>query len=373
MITGLFTRFMDNSDRVGSKSLLDYGAIDNDHVQTVTSFTIDEDARYSCGSDHALLECVIEVGDRPCVHWSYSEAIHYNINGNTNYKEYIDTLDAGVTSIPLHIFAKLSPEEMLPHIKETVHESAKNTIGLKVKRSKRGRKLPLPIINLIRTKNHLARELTAERASISNEQLAKLEDQLNQLKIEVKDALAGVKLQQRHHLRSKVLRADPSRKKFWRFLKSQIKSAGNITAAYNSTGKMVFEQSEIEDALLDHFTEIFAAKRVPVFSSSADQADQTELALSDIEMIINKNTPYFASDTFEDQVCLPFTLTELEQDLAALTDGKACGYDGLANELLKNSGRQFKLYLQILLNKVIEEGHIPQDLNIGKCLLVHKV
>ena len=32
MITGLFTRFMDNSDRVGGKSLLDYGAIDNDHV-----------------------------------------------------------------------------------------------------------------------------------------------------------------------------------------------------------------------------------------------------------------------------------------------------------------------------------------------------
>ena len=61
MITGLFTRFMDNGNREGSKSLLDYGAIDNDHVHTVTSFTIDENARYSCGSDHALLECIIEV------------------------------------------------------------------------------------------------------------------------------------------------------------------------------------------------------------------------------------------------------------------------------------------------------------------------
>ena len=44
MITGLFNRFMDNTNRVGGKSLLDYGAIDNDLVQTVTSFTIDEDA-----------------------------------------------------------------------------------------------------------------------------------------------------------------------------------------------------------------------------------------------------------------------------------------------------------------------------------------
>ena len=62
---------MDDSDRVGTKLLLDYGAIDNDHVQTVTSFTINEDARYSPGSDHALLECVIEVADRPSVYYVY--------------------------------------------------------------------------------------------------------------------------------------------------------------------------------------------------------------------------------------------------------------------------------------------------------------
>ena len=116
---------MDNSNREGSKSLLDYGVIDNDHVTTVTSFTIDEDARYSCGSDHALLECLIEVGDRPSVHWSYSEAIHYNINGSTDYKEYTDTLDVAVSSIPLHTFAQLPPEEMLPHISNNIHESAK--------------------------------------------------------------------------------------------------------------------------------------------------------------------------------------------------------------------------------------------------------
>ena len=373
MITGLFTRFMDNGNREGSKSLLDYGAIDNDHVHTVTSFTIDEDARYSCGSDHALLECIIEVGDRPSVHWSYSEAIHYNITGNTDYKEYSDALETAMNTIPLHTFTKLSPEEMLPHISENIHRSAKNTIGLKMRKTKSGRKLPTPVIQLIRTKNEMARSLTAERASSSPDQVAKLEQQLSQLKAEVKDALAGVKLQKRHHIRSKVLRADPSRKKFWRFLKSQIKSAGSITAAYDSGGKMVFEQTEIEDAVLHHFTEIFTAQRIPVFRSSADQINQTELALVDLDMILNKNTPSFESNTFEDEVCLPFTLTELEQDLASLTDNKASGYDGLANELLKNTGRQFKLYLQILLNKVIEDGHIPQDLNIGKCLLVHKV
>ena len=60
---GLFTRFMDNSGSKGSMSLLDYGLVDNDNVSNVTSFVIDEDARFSCGSDHALLECDIEVGE----------------------------------------------------------------------------------------------------------------------------------------------------------------------------------------------------------------------------------------------------------------------------------------------------------------------
>ena len=52
---GLFTRFMDSGPSAGSKSLLDYGLIDSDHVNTVTSFIIDEEARFGCGSDHALL------------------------------------------------------------------------------------------------------------------------------------------------------------------------------------------------------------------------------------------------------------------------------------------------------------------------------
>ena len=40
---GLFSRFMQ-----GKKSLLDYGLVDSDHTNTVTSFVIDEEARYIC-------------------------------------------------------------------------------------------------------------------------------------------------------------------------------------------------------------------------------------------------------------------------------------------------------------------------------------
>ena len=76
---------------------------------------------------------------------------------------------------------------------------------------------------------------------------------------------------------------------------------------------------------------------------------------------------------FEHEICSPYTFTELADELAALQDSKASGYDGIANELLKNTGFRFRLYLQTFLNRILKDGHVPQDLNIGKCLLVHKV
>ena len=68
---GLFTRFMGGPKNITSKSLLDYGLIDSDHVNNVCSFVIDENARYSCGSDHALLYCNITFEHRPRMEWKF--------------------------------------------------------------------------------------------------------------------------------------------------------------------------------------------------------------------------------------------------------------------------------------------------------------
>ena len=360
---GLFTRFMH-----GSQSLLDYGLVDNDHVNTVTSFVIDEDARYDAGSDHALLECTLELDERPKVTWSYSEAVHYNLTTNTDYTEYKNTLDAAVSDIPLYIFNKQSAEEMLPHISESIKKSAMDTIGVKIKKLKKGRKLPKCIINKIRKKSLLAKQV---ESSIDHDD--DLESQLHQLRAEIKDDLAGLKLQRRQRIRSMVLRDDPCRKKFWRFLKSQIKSAGDITAVYDKAGNMVFDQSEIEAAVLSHFADVFQGQRVPVFPVSGDIPSQTDLAVSEMESILRDGTPFFQPTTFDDEVCPPFSFTELQGELQKLKDGKASGYDGIPNELLKNTGDKFQLYLQTFLNTVLDTGSIPPDLNVGKCLLVHKV
>ena len=130
----IFTRFMGNSPQPDSMSLLDYGLIDSDSVNCCTSFTIDDQARFDCGSDHALLECEIVLGSSPHVTWAYNDAIAYNYKENTDYTQYQTNLDATIQTIGITKFTELTAAEMLPHISESINSSAKQTFGLKIKR-----------------------------------------------------------------------------------------------------------------------------------------------------------------------------------------------------------------------------------------------
>ena len=123
---GQFTRFMDCNN---SKSLIDFGLIDDHHVNNVTSFIIDEDARYDCGSDHALLECTIQLHSRPTINWKINEAVQYNIKDNTNYAKFTETLDKEISGVSLSSFSNMTADDMLPHLVKTMNTTARNTIG----------------------------------------------------------------------------------------------------------------------------------------------------------------------------------------------------------------------------------------------------
>ena len=148
---GLFTRFMNNTGLPGTMSLLDYGLIDNEHAHTVTTFTIDEDARFSAGSDHAL-ECDLVFGSHPHIKWDFQEVIQYDFGEKSCFTEYQNHLDLASSSISLPKFSTLSSSEMLAHITDSINPSALKSFGLKTKKKKRGIRLPRSIINLIKRK-----------------------------------------------------------------------------------------------------------------------------------------------------------------------------------------------------------------------------
>ena len=65
-------------------------------------------------------------------------------------------------------------------------------------------------------------------------------------------------------------------------LKNQIKAAGKITAATNNEGKMVFEQPEIEDVVLSHFSDMFKASYAKTYKT-AETDGHVQKALDEID------------------------------------------------------------------------------------------
>ena len=261
---------------------------------------------------------------------------------------------------------------MLPHLTESLNQSAVKCFGLKVTRKKTGRKLPRSLIDLIKTKNDIAKKLINESGSLNATTTDTLQQELNNLKQKIKDSKADFLLDRRHRLRSKLLLADPTRKKFWRFLKSQIKAVGNISALQNKEEIMVFEQHQIEEVVLQHFSTIFEGKRHPVFINK-EPLDHNLIALQELDEILKEEASNFTPTQFEEKVCPPFTFTELEQTLGSLPNGKATGYDRVPNEIIKNSSFLFKQYLLVFFNQIISDGSVPESLNQGRCILIYKV
>ena len=208
---GLFTRFMDNSGRPGTKSLIDYGLINTEHAHTVTSFVIDEEARYDCGADHALLIVILEFGSNPKTKWSFHEALRLHFDEDSDFSGYQTQLDLLSNNIPLHHFETLPSEQMLPHLTNCIKESGKKNFKLKVKKTKRGIKLPKQILDKIKYKNELARS-TSHAHQQNLPSANHLQDKLDAAKADIKSTLSDLNLKRRHRLRSKTLLADPSRK-----------------------------------------------------------------------------------------------------------------------------------------------------------------
>ena len=117
---------------------------------------------------------------------------------------------------------------------------------------------------------------------------------------------------------------------------------------------------------------MFIGQRVPVYDADPQQ-DQLALACIDLQHILSQENHDIPPEKFEDRVCSPISLTELDILLGKLANGKSSGYDQIPNELLKHSSPHFKQYLLAFLNKIIESGLVPQSLNVGKCVLIYKV
>ena len=213
-------------------SLIDYGLIDADHVHNVQSFNIDEGARHLCDSDHALLECEVLFKATTRSYWKFKEEVFkYNFTETTDFTRYREVLDESLKTISLDEFQNLPLYDQLQHITNSINSTAKTVFGLKVKRKKKGGiRLPKSVRTDIRSKEIVSSSLYLAYQQGDKDEIARLQAQLTKLKEKVSHGVSGMRLKRRSRLRAKLLADDPSKRKFWRFLRGQVKKVGQITA-----------------------------------------------------------------------------------------------------------------------------------------------
>ena len=114
----------------------------------------------------------------PKVKWSYHDVFQFNITDDSDITEYHNTLDNLASTIRLDVFEELNVEEMLPHVSDTLTQSAEKCFSLKVKYKRRGNRLPKSVINLIRRKNKTAWEYRHAVASDDTIESDRLEGEL---------------------------------------------------------------------------------------------------------------------------------------------------------------------------------------------------
>ena len=120
---GLFTHFMERPGSPPSESVLDYGLIDDSHVDLVSTFVIDADARIDCGSDHALLVATVNVEGGVRVSARFHDQFSFRLPKDNNYDNFNRSALSLLSRISLHDFEKLSVEDQHKHIVECLTDA----------------------------------------------------------------------------------------------------------------------------------------------------------------------------------------------------------------------------------------------------------
>ena len=133
----------------------------------------------------------------------------------------------------------------------------------------------------------------------------------------------------------------------------------NFWENWNKLNKQKQDELPIQDGdtWVNHFSKLFC----PIEENNEQKQIQDKL--KNLETVIKD---------YQNPLDFPITLNELEDKIKILKPNKACGTDGILNEMIKNTDSKFKLAILKLLNTVHSSGHFPNVWKQGLLTPLHK-
>ena len=244
----------------------------------------------------------------------------------------------------------------------------------KIKHKKRRKYwLPPNLVKHIKVRrllqNRLFKLRSEETTDSSQEVLIdKVETLLRLQRFRVRQMLGNLKHARAGQICNRILMNGATVNNFWKFVKQHCKAMQTIGASYNDAGDVVFGHDNVAPEVVSKWSNVFSGQTEPVFPDSS----QPPLPDLDSSHPLLQGLPHYPPEKHETFLCRPFSMESLNQILEELQDKKSCGFDNIPSEVLKYSNDTMKQYLLTFYNKILEEGMVPECLNVIKCVLLHK-
>ena len=342
----------------------------------ITSFIIDADSRYCCGTDHALLKVNITFkGEVPKLHKEISDVLNFRLPLNHDYSNFHQFFKSSDNLPSIDDFKALNVDEMANVLTSTLFSACCKSLlsNYKSKSFKRRHWLPQNIVKHIKIRRLFQSRLVKEQRMHGNdsnydEYIAKIQKLLKIQRNRVRTMLSEFRSKQTNRVRNRLQRENMTTEGFWKFLRQHSKATSNITASYTEEGSVVFDHKNVSGEVVKKWSSVFSGQTEPAFND----ANLPELPVLDPSSPILKGLPQNSPTKHEAFLCRPFTPQSLKDTLVKLKDNKSCGVDNIPSEILKYSDDYLQKYLLVFYNRIWEKGIVPEQLNTIKCILLHK-
>ena len=401
MSEGLWTR---HAPDWTSSTVLDYGVVSSEHLESVAKFEVDEEGKLGGGSDHNMLFTwlrdvwVIKVkvkGSQKKRGWDLKEDLDWS-----PFKKIVEN---EVESRPWN--ADVENEQNI--LTEVLMAGLEGGVGRRaLQKSTKDVRLPKDVLKLMKERRFLEnawkREKTkfaASRGLDPRGSLVLAAESLKNKELEVKEALNGFERRKRCPVKKLCkMKNKRGRQAFWSYVSRKNKTNTDISALQGkNTGILHTKAGEIIREVHLYLKDIFNEGLV-----------EDEVQMEDVDLVENngqvEEDQVEVEDHLEDEDQVPgdhgygggrkklhsqdsskcpvndpsghldrdFSVKEVKGIIEGLGFGKAAGWDTIPNEALKEAPQCFLVRLVNLYNNIKNGGGIPSAWKKGRLVLIHK-
>ena len=375
---GLWTR-----QRGSSRSIIDFAGVSSEHVDTVLSMHIDDSGNMAGNSDHNWVTLVLKdkfkrLRIKPCA----KKREKWNISEDQDWSQFSNDLLKYLPSSSS--YQTMSVNQLSTCIANALYSAGQSAIGFKSEsrmKSRRSRNLPADLVRELKLKRTLESSWKSLMASSNdttadNTALAAAESAWGTQKEKVSKMFA----EKRHAANTKML---SSRSAFWSAVSGKVKQSADISAVLSSAGVLKCDPNDIKQETEKHFCNVFQGSLQPIPLSNAPVLNPVimgETTVQSDHIYAVNPAPILPSTQGSDDISTNpsnwldknFTMSEVKSIAQKLQNNKACGFDNIPHEFIKNSPDRLFFLLAFLFNKVKNENVYPEGWNRGRITLVHK-